>query len=93
MIRKKNTGYIERKRGCLMKTNTIAAMHEVRLMITNVAIPVTLLITGAVYALNFTERGKEFKNNFIRKIEDKRAEKRINKAIKQQKKSERRRCQ
>ena len=76
-----------------MKTNTIAAMHEIRLMITHVVMPVTLLVTGAVYALNFTESGKEFKNNIIRKIEAKRAERKINKAIKQQKKSERRRRQ
>ena len=75
-----------------MKTNTIAAMHEIRLMITNVVIPVTLIATGAVYALNFTESGKEVKNNIKRKIESKRAERKINKAIKQ-KKSERRRCQ
>ena len=76
-----------------MKTNTIAAMHEVRLMITNVVMPVTLISIGVVYALNFTESGKEFKNNIIRKIEAKRAERKINKEIKQQKKSERRRCQ
>lgn len=93
MIRKKNTGYIERKRGCLMKTNTISALHEVRLMITNVVFPITGIVLFSFYTLNFTESGKEFKNNIRRKIEDKRAEKRINKAIKQQKKSEKRRCQ
>ena len=76
-----------------MKTNTIAAMHEVRLMITHVVMPVTLLVTGAVYALNFTESGKEIKSNIRCKIESKRAERKINKAIKQQKKSERGRCQ
>lgn len=93
MIRKKNTTHIERKRGCLMKTNTIAAMHEVRLMITNVVLPITGIVVISIYGLNFTERGKEIKNNIRRKIEDKRAERKINKAIKQQKKSERRRCQ
>lgn len=76
-----------------MKTNTIAAMHEVRLMITHVAMPITFLVAGAIYALDFTENGKEFKNNIRRKIEDKRAERKINKAIKQQKKSEKRRGQ
>ena len=69
-----------------MKTTTIAAMHEIRLMITNVVMPVTLIVTGAVYVLNFTESGKEFKNNIRSKIESKRAERKINKAIKQQKK-------
>ena len=65
-----------------MKTNTIAAMHEIRLMIAQIVIPVTLIVTGAVYALNFTESGKEFKNNIRCKIESKRAERKI----KQQKK-------
>lgn len=76
-----------------MKTNTLMAMHEVRLMITHVVFPITGIVLGGFYALNFTESGKEFKNNIRRKIEDKRAERKINKAIKQQKKSERRRCQ
>lgn len=75
-----------------MKTKTIEAMHEVRLMITNVVMPLTLLVAGAVYVIEFTESGKEFKNNIRRNIESKRAERKINKAIKQQKKSERR-CQ
>lgn len=76
-----------------MKTNTIAAMHEVRLMVIQVAMPITFLVAGAIYVLNFTENGKEFKNNIRRKVEEKRAERKINKAIKQQKKSEKRRCQ
>ena len=76
-----------------MKTNTINAMHEIRLMITRVVMPVTISVIGAVYALNFTESGKEFKNNIRCRIKSKRAERKINKAIKQQKKSERRRCQ
>lgn len=76
-----------------MKSNTIAAMHEVRLMITHVAFPITGIVAGVFYALNFTESGKKWKSNIRRNIENKRAERKINKAIKQQKKSERRRCQ
>ena len=65
-----------------MKTNTLMGLHEVRLMITNVVFPITGVVLGAFYVLNFTERGNEFKNNFIHKIETKRAERKINKAIK-----------
>lgn len=76
-----------------MKTNTISALHEVRLMITHVVFPITGIVLGGFYALNFTESGKEWKRNIRRNIECKLAERKINKAIKQQKKSEKRRCQ
>lgn len=71
-----------------MKTKTILAMHEMRLMTTQVIAPIALVAGAAIYWLNATPGGKEFKNEVKNKIETRKAKRIIKKAIKQQKKTE-----